>query len=81
MENSVQEEAETRHHHGQPQLIAGGDGIGIAHTAARLYGRGDAMASRQAHGVVEGEKPITSQHGTLGLVPSGLKGQLGCRLL
>ena len=60
--------------HGQTQFIAGLDRLPVPKAASGMNHGCDAMASRQANGVIEGKESVTGQHCSLGFLSRRLQG-------
>ena len=73
----MQEVAATGRDHGQPQLIAGLNGIAIPQAAAWLDHRLDAVAGGQADGIIERKETVTGQHRPPGRLTGGLHRDAG----
>ena len=63
--------------HGEPQFIAGLDGVLIAFATAWMNHSRDAVLRRQTHRVIKGEEAITGEDGTTSAIPRRLKSDPG----
>jgi hypothetical protein len=59
-------------HHGQTELIAGFDRVGIPKAAAWMDHSLNSMACGEANGVIEREEAITGEHSPQRLLTSSL---------